>query len=76
MVDILLAIKGVDFDTAWERRTGIEIDAETGLRAWVISSSVLIAAKLATGRPQDLADVAALRQTEQQQKGKTDAKPE
>jgi hypothetical protein len=37
MVDILLAITGVDFDTAWERRTEIEIDAESGLKVWIIS---------------------------------------
>jgi hypothetical protein len=66
MVDILPAIKGVDFNSAWERRNNIEIDAESGLRASVISSSDLIAAKLAAGRPQDLVDVAALRETEQQ----------
>jgi hypothetical protein len=64
MVDILPAIQGVDFDSAWERRTEIEIDAESGLRAPVISRQDLIAAKLAAGRPQDLADVAALRRTE------------
>lgn len=63
MVDILPAVKGVDFDRAWERRTDIEIDAESGLRAPVISILDLIAAKLAAGRPQDLADVAALRET-------------
>ena len=36
-----------------------------GLTAPVISRSDLIAAKLASARPQDLADVAALRRTEQ-----------
>jgi hypothetical protein len=74
MVDILLAIRGVNFESAWERRTDIEIDAENGLRAWVISSNDLITAKLAAGRPQDLADVAALRQTMRQQTGKAKAK--
>ena len=44
MVDILPAIQGVDFDGAWERRTDIEIDPESGLRATVISRSDLIAA--------------------------------
>ena len=67
MVDILPAIEGVDFESAWERRAEIEIDPESGLRASVISRSDLIAAKLAAGRPQDLVDVAALRQTKQQQ---------
>ena len=73
MVDILPAIQGVDFESAWERRTDIEIDPESGLRAPVISRIDLIAAKLAAGRPQDMIDVAALRQTEQQQTGKTNA---
>ena len=30
MVDILPAIQGVDFDSAWERRTDMEIDPESG----------------------------------------------
>jgi hypothetical protein len=67
MVDILPAIPGVDFDSAWERRTDIEIDPVSGLRASVMSRADLIAAKLAAARPQDMIDVAALRQTEQQQ---------
>lgn len=71
MVDILPAIPGVDFDSAWEKRAEIEIDPESGLRAPVISRRDLIAAKLAAARPQDLIDVAALRQTEQQQTAET-----
>ena len=67
MVYILPAIQGVDFESAWNRRMDIEIDAESGLRASVISRSDLIAAKLAAARPQDVIDVAALRQTEQLQ---------
>ena len=51
---------------AWERRTDMEIDPEDGLTAPVISRGDLIAAKLAAVRPQDLIDVAALRQTERQ----------
>jgi hypothetical protein len=66
MVDILPAIQGVDFERAWERRTEIEVDTESGLRLSVISRRDLIAAKLAAGRPKDLADVAALRETERQ----------
>jgi hypothetical protein len=38
------------------------VDRETGLKANIISADDLIAAKLASGRPQDLADVAALRE--------------
>jgi hypothetical protein len=62
MVDILPSIPGVDFENAWQRRTDIEIDPETGLKASVISRRDLIAAKLAAARPQDMIDVAALRQ--------------
>ena len=49
----------------------MEIDPESGLKASVISRSDLIAAKLAAARPQDMIDVAALRQTEQQQTAQT-----
>jgi hypothetical protein len=59
--DILPDIPGVDFDGAWERRVETTVDAESGLRANFISSDDLIAAKLASGRPQDLADVDAIR---------------
>ncbi len=61
MVDLLTDIGGVDFDQAWERRVEAIIDPKTGLRAAFIGSEDLIAAKLAAGRPQDIADVAALR---------------
>ena len=59
MVDILPEISGVDFDRAWQRR----VEAVIGLTASFISSEDLIASKLAAGRPQDIADVAALRKT-------------
>jgi hypothetical protein len=60
-VDILTDIPGVDFDAAWERRVEQVIDAASGLKANFISAGDLIAAKLATARPQDIADVAAIR---------------
>jgi hypothetical protein len=60
-VDILPDINGVDFDEAWSRRERIVVDRVSGVKANVISADDLIAAKLASGRPQDLADVAALR---------------
>jgi hypothetical protein len=59
MIDILPEISGVDFNTAWEMRVEAEIDA--GLKIPFIDADSLIAAKLASGRPEDLADVAALR---------------
>jgi len=59
-VDILSDIPGVDFDAAWERRVEGLIDTATGLSATFISSDDLLGAKLAAGRPQDLADAAAI----------------
>ncbi|MGA2134823.1 MAG: hypothetical protein ABSH50_21265 [Bryobacteraceae bacterium] len=60
MVDILPQISGVDFDAAWQRHIEVVVDADTGLIANFISRRDLIAAKLAAGRPQDIADAAAL----------------
>lgn len=58
MVDILSRISGVEFEEAWQRRVTVSID--DSLSAPFISREDLLAAKLAAGRPQDLADVAAL----------------
>jgi hypothetical protein len=60
IVDLLPEIEGVDFDRAWQNRVEAVIDPQSGLTAPFISRSDLIAAKLAAGRPQDVADVAAL----------------
>lgn len=68
MVDIVSEISGVDFDPAWQRRVEAVIDPESGLLAFFISREDLIAAKLAAGRPQDIADVAALRTAAENQK--------
>jgi hypothetical protein len=62
--DILPEIPGVDFEAAWERRVEGVIDPESGLKAFFISASDLIASKLAAGRPQDIADAAAIRQAQ------------
>jgi len=59
--DILPNIPGVDFEAAWEGRVEGLIDPTNGLTAFFISAPDLIAAKLAAGRPQDLADVVAIR---------------
>jgi hypothetical protein len=82
MVDILPEIAGVDFDGAWRRRVEVTIDVETGLRAQFISGADLIAAKLAAGRPQYLADVTALNNAKdpkearrKPKRGKAAAKP-
>jgi Nucleotidyltransferase of unknown function (DUF6036) len=73
-VDILPGIDGVDFDKAWERRIEEVIDAQTGITAFFISNDDLIASKIAAGRPQDLADVAALRDAAESQKDKSAGK--
>ncbi len=59
MIDILPEISGVDFDAAWKKRIVAEI--EKGLQVPFIDAKSLIMSKLATGRPEDLADVEALR---------------
>ncbi len=65
--DILPDIPGVDFDAAWERRVETVIDPTSGLRANFISADDLIAAKLAAGRPQDIADADAIRKATESQ---------
>jgi hypothetical protein len=60
-VDILTDIPGVEFNAAWEHRVEDVVDTERMLNAFFISRADLITAKLAAGRPQDLADVDAIR---------------
>jgi hypothetical protein len=64
-VDILTEIPGVDFDTAWERRLDGVIDQTSGLTTHFIARDDLVAAKVASGRPQDIADVTAIRKAAQ-----------
>ncbi len=61
-IDLLPDIPGVDFDAAWGRRVEIVVDAATGQKANFISAADLIASKMASGRPQDLADAYAVQQ--------------
>jgi hypothetical protein len=63
--DILPDIPGVDFDAAWKRRVEAVIDPKSGLKAFFISKDDLIAAKLASGRARDLADVEDIRAASQ-----------
>ena len=63
-VDTLTTIPGVEFDEAWPRRIEAIVDSASGLKASFISRQDLIAAKLAAGRPQDLADVDAIRKAQ------------
>ena len=60
-VDILMGIPGVIFTEAWPRREEVDFD---GLLVPFISRQDLIAAKRASGRPQDLLDVAQLTPSE------------
>jgi hypothetical protein len=58
-IDILTAIDGVDFEGAWTRRVVVDIDGQS---VPLLGKDDLIRNKRAAGRPQDLADVAALEQ--------------
>jgi hypothetical protein len=69
MVEILPTIDGIEFDAAWDKRVEVVVDPQKGLKAFVISRHDLIKAKLATGRPQDLADVDALHRAERIKSG-------
>ena len=62
MVDILPRISGIDFDDAWQHRVNFEVDDT--LTVSLISRDDLLVAKIAAGRPQDLADVADLREAQ------------
>ena len=59
-VDILSEIQGVDFDAVWQRRVEGVIDTETGLKASFVSGNDLSRARLAAGRPRDIADLDAI----------------
>jgi hypothetical protein len=60
-VDILMGIPGLEFDQAWHKRVEIDFD---GLLVSFISREDLIAAKRASGRPQDLIDADTLAQSD------------
>jgi predicted nucleotidyltransferase len=56
-VDILMGVPGVAFEPAWQRRVEVDFD---GLLVKFIAREDLIAAKKASGRPQDLIDAELL----------------
>jgi hypothetical protein len=64
-IDLFSSIPGVDFASCWSNRVHVAVDAESDLFANVISADDLIAAKIASGREQDLADVQAIRRAQQ-----------
>lgn len=56
-IDLLTTIDGVEFEAAWQERVECVVD-KVSFR--MVSKRHLLANKRATGRPQDLADVARL----------------
>lgn len=56
-VDVLTGISGVSFDQAWPSRVTVAVE---GLTVPVIGRDDLLRNKAASGRPKDLADLAAL----------------
>ena len=62
-IDLLTAITGVSFDDAWCHRRLVEVD---GITFAVLGRNELIQNKRATGRPKDLADLAALESRERE----------
>jgi hypothetical protein len=56
-IDILTSLTAVSFAEAWQSRVETTLD---GLPVWMISKDLLVRNKLATGRPQDLADAKRL----------------
>lgn len=56
-IDIMMGITGLKFETAWEDRVRSKY---SGVAVNIINLGNLIAAKKASGRPQDLIDVKSL----------------
>ena len=56
-IDILMGLKGLEFEAAWEARVEADFD---GIKVFVLSRKHLIENKKLAGRPQDLMDVESL----------------
>ncbi len=56
-IDLVTSISGVTFADAWEHRI---CDSAEGLQMVFVDRQTLLANKAASGRPKDLADIAAL----------------
>lgn len=61
-VDILMSLRGLDFEQAWQRR---DVQLVDGVSIPFLSKADLIESKLAAGRPQDLLDVESLRKSDE-----------
>lgn len=59
-IDILTALSGLDFDEAWKRRATVRIGSAA---VPFLGREDLIRNKRASGRPKDLADLDALRES-------------
>jgi hypothetical protein len=58
MIELINVISGVSFETAWENR----IKGKYGnVNAWYLSKPDLLKNKKTSGRPQDIADIAELK---------------
>jgi len=57
-IDVLTSVSGIRFEDAWPRK--VQANFAEGVRCNVIGLEALLQNKRAAGRPQDLADVAAL----------------
>ena len=62
-IDILTGISGVTWEEAWASKVSAELD---GLPVWYLGKDAYIKNKLASGRPQDIADVARLREVSEE----------
>lgn len=60
-IDIITAVDGLTFEPAWQNRVSSDYGGEP---VFVVSREDLIRNKRASGRPQDLADIAALERHE------------
>jgi hypothetical protein len=67
-VDIFPGIPGVSFEQCWANRVEVPLDDESKLIAAFISAEDLIAAKTASGRDQDIADVRAIRNAQEKKR--------
>ena len=67
-IEIFPDVPGIRFEACWENRMQVPLDAEGALSANFISAEDLIAAKTASGREQDAADVQAIRRAQQQER--------
>ena len=64
-IDVFPGIPGVQFEACWPKRVEVPLDCEGLPSANIMSAEDLIAAKIASGREQDLADAQAIRRAQQ-----------